>query len=481
MTEILLPDSADPTIAFSISFRAGSQDDPLGKEGLAALTGSMLAEAATLSHSYDGILEALYPLAASYDLTVDKEQSTLTGRVHRERLSDYLPLIISAFTEPAFKTEDLDRLRADAVNYVSNTLRYSSDEELAKAVLWSTVFNGSRFAHLTEGTVAGLENIGNADIRDFYAAHYTQGNVTLGLTGAFDDSVTDALRGAIASLPPGQTAEPPIVTAAPQTAHRLVLVEKAGADASISLGFPIDAHRGEKDFYALWIANSWLGEHRNSASHLFQVIRERRGLNYGDYSYIECFPDGGSLQMPPANVARRQQLFEIWVRTVPVDRAAFALKAALREFDKLVEHGMDAASFDLTRRFLKKYSAHFAPAPAERLGYAVDDHFYAFSDPSLPDEGHLKRFQRMMDELTLADVNAAIDRHWRSQFFTIAIVSGDSGRLASELNSGQATPITYESEMPETLLMEDVEIAAFDADIRSSNTQTVSVDSVFSA
>ena len=47
------------------------------------------------------------------------------------------------------------------------------------------------------------------------------------------------------------------------------------------------------------IANSWLGEHRNSSSHLYQVIRETRGLNYGDYSYIECFPGGA---LPPASM-----------------------------------------------------------------------------------------------------------------------------------------------------------------------------------
>ena len=66
--------------------------------------------------------------------------------------------------------------------------------------------------------------------------------------------------------------------------------------------------RGDRDFYALWIANSWLGEHRNQSSHLFNVIRELRGLNYGDYSYIESFPEGGERNMPPVNVPRRRQL-----------------------------------------------------------------------------------------------------------------------------------------------------------------------------
>ena len=61
------------------------------------------------------------------------------------------------------------------------------------------------------------------------------------------------------------------------------------------------------------------------------MIRETRGLNYGDYSYIEAYPEGGQRQMPPPNVARRQQLFEVWIRTLPNPQAHFALRAAMRE------------------------------------------------------------------------------------------------------------------------------------------------------
>ena len=64
-------------------------------------------------------------------------------------------------------------------------------------------------------------------------------------------------------------------------------------------GAPIDVRRGSREWYALAVANSWLGEHRNSSSHLYQVIREARGMNYGDYSYIEAYPNGGQRSVPP--------------------------------------------------------------------------------------------------------------------------------------------------------------------------------------
>ena len=57
--------------------------------------------------------------------------------------------------------------------------------------------------------------------------------------------------------------------------------------------------RRDDDFYALAVANSYLGEHRTFNGKLMQDLRGKRGLNYGDYSYIEDFiQEGGSPSRP---------------------------------------------------------------------------------------------------------------------------------------------------------------------------------------
>jgi zinc protease len=453
---VLLHVAADPTVSLSLQFAVGSQNDPPGKEGLAFLTGQMIADAATEARSLDEILAALYPLAAGYDVRVDLERSTLTGRVHRDNLDAYLELYTDAFLRPAFDEDDFERVRSDTINFIENTLRYSSDEELGKAALHERVFWGSRYAHLSEGTVAGLRSITLDDVRDFYTRHFTQANALLGLGGGFDQAVVDRLAAAVQALPRGSRTVPPPIEPAPLDGRSVLFVDKPNADASISLGFPLDVRRGERDFYALWIANSWLGEHRNQSSHLFNVIRELRGLNYGDYSYIEEFPEGGERSMPPANVPRRLQLFEIWIRTLPNEQAPFALRAALRELELLVERGLSAEQFELTRTFLKKYSLHFAETTTAKLGYAVDDRFYG-----LIEEGHLARFRRMMDELSLADVNAAMRRHWQHDNLQIAIVTGEPDKLRALLASGKPTPVTYATPKPAAILEEDRIIEAW--------------------
>ena len=514
---VLLPVPTDPTISFSLSFGVGSQNDPPGKEGLAYLTGQMLADASTENRSYEEILEALFPIASSYQVRVDREITTLTGRTHRDNIDLFFELYSDAYLRPAFDPDDFERIRSDSVNYLENTLRFASDEELGKAALYEFVFAGTPYAHPTIGTVEGLQSIALEDVREFYLAHYHPANVTLGLGGGFDDGLRVRLEDSLAGLPGGPvageggvdaaasasagstvaaaeqsvaaeqsaTAELSVATAPaidssatinpPALNGRVVLlVSKPDADASISFGFPIDLSRGERDFYALWVANSWLGEHRNQSSHLFKVIREIRGLNYGDYSYIEAFPEGGSRSMPPVNVPRRHQIFEVWIRTLPNHQAYFTLRAAIRELEDLVDNGMTQEEFDLTRSFLTKYILHFAVTTSQRLGYAIDDRFYGIGG-----EGHLARFAQMLQELTLEDVNAAIREHLQYDNLKIAIVTGDAEGLRVAITADTPSPIEYAQEMPEDVLAEDAVISTLPLRISGDRIYTVPVESMF--
>ena len=471
---VYLPVAGDPIVSYAIWFQVGSQDDPPGKEGLAWLTGQLMAEGSTTQNTYEQIIARLYPMAASYEIYVDREMTTLRGRAHKDHVASFQQLLADAYSSPAFTPSDFERIRNRGLSYLEKTLRYASDEELGKAALYDFLFAGTGYRYPVTGTVAGLHAITLDDVKAFYKQHYTRDRAVFGLGGGYDSAASEgfiATRDRLPAGPAASKARPPEV-AAFQGRH-VVLVNKPGADASISMGFPIAVHRGEKDFYALWIATSWLGEHRNSSSHLYQVIRQARGLNYGDYAYIEAFPEGGFRQMPPTNVGRHQQMFEIWIRTLPNDKAVFALRAALRELRTLVDNGMTSEQFELTRSFLRKYIRHFAPSTQTRLGYAIDDRFYGI------DDGHLARFVRMMDELTLDDVNQAIKKHLQYRDLKVAIVTGNADGLRQSLLGGAPTPIKYDVAKPDEIMRDDQSIAAEPLDIDASNLRVVPVDEMF--
>ena len=504
---MLLPIKDDPTVAFRLWFKVGVQDDPAGKYGLAAITAALISDGATRANTYEQILDKLAPLAAGYSATAGTEMTVVAGRVHRDNLDRFYPLLLDAVREPAFTQSDLDRVKSRAINYLQKTLHYSSDEELGKAVLYNNIFAGTPYGHLTVGTVDSVKSITVDDVRDFYRRHFTRQNVVIGLGGGYDAVLLEKLRVDLGALPAGQTtvtsaakrskslskfvaklrgktpmAEPSVQSAAAAApiiapkqilGRQMTIVEKDCNATAISMGFPIHVLRGSTDWYALALANCWLGQHRNQNSHLFQVIREARGLNYGDFTYIEHFPNGGQSLVPPPNVARRQQSFEMWIRPVPNANRHFALRAAMREYQHFVDHGLTEEEFNEAKQFLRKFVLHLAPTTNERLGYALDDRFYGI------DGSHLEIFRRRMDEVTRAEVNAAIRKHLQYENLQIAIVTKDAEAFKKALVEETPSPITYATPKPDSVLKEDREIAVFPLHIKAEDIRIVPVAELF--
>jgi zinc protease len=478
---ITLREAESPFIAFNVWLRTGSQDDPPGKEGLAALTARLVADGGTTSRSYEQIMEALYPMAAGYGGSVDREMTTFTGRVHQDNLEAYYELLRSAILEPAFDPADFERIKAQVMNQLERSRRYSRDEELSKDLLFWMAYEGTRYAHPEDGYVQSVRSITLDDVRAFYRDNYTRDNVVVAVGGGYPAGLAERVRADFDRLPTGAVATPPAPRPERPDGLKVLIVETNTDATAISMGFPIELLRPDDDFIAMMAANSWFGEHRNSFSHLYQVIRETRGMNYGDYSYIEAFPRGYATQQPRVNVARRSQLFEIWIRPIAQtapgnlhDRALFATRAALRELDKLVTNGMTPAQVEETKTFLRNYAVNWGNTINRRLAYRVDDAFYG-----IPDPGFLASIRPGLDALTPDVVNGAIRRHLQAEDLYLVLITRDAEGMKQKLLSGEPTPITYAGPQPDHVLEEDREIASYPLPVTEADITILRVEEVF--
>jgi zinc protease len=158
---------------------------------------------------------------------------------------------------------------------------------------------------------------------------------------------------------------------------------------------------------------------------------------------------------------------------VPENARQFALRAALRELKKLVDNGMTEEDFKMTKDFLRKFVLQLAPTTMDRLGYALDDRFYGISG------SHLEQFQRKIDQLTLAEVNAAIKKYWQYENLQIVFVTKDAEALKAALVSDAPSPITYATPKPDRVLEEDREISVFPLKISGDNVKIEPVDKLF--
>ena len=253
----------------------------------------------------------------------------------------------------------------------------------------------------------------------------------------------------------------------------MTIVDKDAPATCISMGFPIPVLRGQQDWYPLAVATLWFGEHRHSASHLYQFIRELRGLNYGDYAYIEHFANGDELQFPQPNDARRQQIFEIWC-CWSVRMRCDCLPCGRPCASSSIWSITGCRRKNSRRRIaLGKYVLHYAPTTMDRLGYALDDRFYGI------DGSHLDNYRRRMQAMTRAEVNAAIKKYWQTENLQIVIVTKDAQALREALAADQPSPITYPASRPADVLREDEQISRFPLRIPRENIKIVPVKELF--
>jgi zinc protease len=238
------------------------------------------------------------------------------------------------------------------------------------------------------------------------------------------------------------------------------------------MGFPIEVKRGHPDFVALYLARSYLGEHRNSSSHLYQRLREIRGMNYGDYAYIEAFPGGMFQFFPDPNIVRQQQLFEIWIRPVVPVNAHMALRIAVSELQKLVANGLTPAAFAATRDYLMKNVYVMTARQDQQLGYALDSRWYGI--------GEFTRYMRdALQALTVEQVNAAIRKHLSAADLSIVFITKDAAALKQALASDAPSPLHYDGEKPQSLLDEDKLVGALKLQIKAENIAITPVTEVF--
>ncbi len=455
-------------------FNTGAAQDPEGKKGLAALTASMITDGGSAAKSIKEIQKAMLPMAAYFSSQLDKEMISMSGRVHREKADEWLDLVLDSLLNPGFREDDFKRLKTQLINSVQTDLKQNNDEELGKEVLYQKLYPGHPYESLNYGHVSDLENLTLDDVKAFYHQQLTQDRLNIGITGNLAAELKAMMLDRITKeLNAKGEAQVAIGDAPDFSGRHVTIVEKQTMPTAVSFGFPIDVNRSHPDWVALWLVRSFLGEHRNSNSFLYQRIREARGMNYGDYAYIEYFPRGMYRTQPNANLGRSEQIFQVWLRPLRSNTDAhFATRTAMYELEKLIDQGLTEEQFTATKAFLSKYAGLLLKGQDRVLGYHMDSDFYGTDDfVGLVTNG--------LNELTVEKVNAVIKKHLQTNDIQYVFITSDGDDMRDRLVNETTSAMTYNSEKPASLLAEDQVIQDFKLNLKADHVKVVPIEEVF--
>jgi zinc protease len=457
-----------PVIHFKVIIKSGSKDDPEGKEGLAYFTANLLRRG-TKSFYRDLIEEKLDFISAQLDIRADKEVIVISGTTLKENLEKFYDLFMEVILDPTFPREEIEKMKEDQINAIENIKQ--DDTELTKEVFENFLFRGLPYGHLVQGKISSVKSFTREDAVDFYDKHFLRNNIILGIAGDFDDNIKNAFITDLSKLNEGKLSSDEAVV--PQlVGEKVLLIEKEGrAQTQLRIGHPLTITRKDPDFIPLYLANIYLGRHRESLGRLYQTVRSERGLCYGAYSYVEYFEQAGWSKLASPNIPRRTQYFSMWSYPKSIN-GKFVIKLATKELSDLVTFGINEEPFNFIKNFEKDHLPFELETPKRKLGLLMDEEFYG-------NLGFWENFEERVEEVTTEEVKEVVKKYLSSDNIAIVALVSKGEEFKKEILSDE-TKIEYPSGVdPNALKSADEKIKAFNLNLKPENFEIVKVSELF--
>jgi zinc protease len=320
----LVEDHSLPLLSVSFAFNGGSATEPAGKHGLANMVSGLLDEGAgdLESQAFQRKIEDM-SIGLDFDAARDGFFGTLrTLTRHRDEAFDLLRL---ALTSPRFDPPAVERIRGQILAGLAADA--NDPRDIAGRVFWKTLLGDHPYSHAVQGTPDSVAGLTIDDMRSFVAARLARDGLQIGVAGDITPAELATLLDATFGRLPARGIAVDIAEALPQADGGTVVVRQAVPQSTVLFG-QRGLKRDDPDYYAAYVLNHILGGGAFS-SRLYTEVREKRGLAYSAYSYLNPL-DHTALWVGGAATANARVgesiavIRDVWreMREAPVDPAA---------------------------------------------------------------------------------------------------------------------------------------------------------------
>lgn len=278
----LVEDHLVPVLAVEFAFRGGSAVEPEGKEGLAEMASALQDEGAGELDS-QAFQQRLQDLAIRLKFDAGRDSYGGSLKTLTENRDQAFRLLRLALTEPRFDPEPVRRIRGQLLAILA---REAEDPDtIAGRTFSRAVFPGHPYGRAPKGTPETINGITAEDLRGFVARHLARDNLVIGVTGDIDAATLAPLIDATFGGLPEVARVPPVAEATPAATGRVQVVDKGIPQAVVVFGHA-GLKRDDPDYIAAYVLNYILGG-GGFTSRLVTEVREKRGLAYSVYSYLQ--------------------------------------------------------------------------------------------------------------------------------------------------------------------------------------------------
>ena len=422
-----------PVVTFVMLLQRGSASDPVGKDGLAALTADMLDEGSG-DQTAIGLHEALARIGAQFDTDIGADAAHATMTTLARFADRGLALLADMIARPSLTEADFQRVRQLRLHRLTQ-LR-DAPAAVADRTFVQLLYGEHPYGHTPMGSEKALAALTLDDVRAFHAQAIRPDAATLVAVGDCDHAQIERIAadvfagwetaggrdGALRPIPDADRNRP--VDVVTRSAARLFIVPRAGATQSeLRIGH-VAVARNTPDYYALVAANMILGGQFVSRINL--NLREDKGFTYGARTAFDFrrMPGPFSLQVSVQTAATARAIEESLreIAAIRGPRPASAEELAL---------GVAALTRGYARNF--ETSEQIARAATQIALYDLPDDYFV-------------NFVPQVERITTGDVTWATAEHLDPARL-ITLIVGDLDAVGRDLPQlGLGDPIVLSAD-----------------------------------
>lgn len=360
---LVAPRSQLPLATVELLLEVGGAHDPVGKEGIASLTGSLLRRG-TEERSADEIHEAIEYVGGSLDAAAGPDATTVVSSVTSENLPLAMELVAEVALRPSFPRREFETLQRRTLAELAQEL----DDAGAvgdRLMLRTILPPGHPYALPTAGTRRSVAAIRRADLLRFHARHYAPTRATLIVVGDVDPAKVRRLARRHFGGWTNPAEAPPLPSpAAPLDRNRILIVHKEqSTQVQVRAVAPAFHRKVDPLYFPATVANGAFGG--GFTSRLVDEIRVNRGLSYNASTRF--------LQLRGAG-------FFVFRSFTKNESVGELLRVLLDEARRVREEGFAEEEIERTRNWLAglyplrlETNEQIAAAFAERILYELPD------------------------------------------------------------------------------------------------------------
>jgi len=407
LTVLVAENHEVPLVSLHVLVRAGSMDDPAGKEGLADLTATLLRRGAG-ARDAEAFARAVDGVGGTLSTGSGIESSLVQAEFQAGDLEYGLSLLGSLLVQPRFDPDEVTRSIRQAVSARRQAL--DDPGRLADDQMQTELFRDHPYGHPTEGFAKALETITRADVMEFYARHWNAANAVIAVVGDVEASEVETMvQRAMGEWKAGRANAERVPLPSPVRGRRVVLVQKpAATQAQIRL-CQVGIDRKSPDYFAVMVANTVLGG--GFTSWLVDEIRVNRGLSYGASSRFYPFLIGGYFRI------------STFTKNATVKET---IEVALAQVERLRAGRLDSATLVKA----KNYITGLYPLRLETSD-ALADALLQLEYYGQP-QSWIEDYARRIEEVSLEDLKSVARAHFAYDDLLFVVV-GDRAQIESQL------------------------------------------------